>query len=393
MKKLFIFFLICFIVAPCVFARDSWGMGERVFEFGINFNASLSNNYITLKEIFQEEVVLDLDKLGEGLRLNFNIAANPLFFNFNSRNNWGFGLATGIQAYGNIDFSGNMLSFNEAINDKSEIGIGVFAEARLPFYFTINKLKIKVNPSVYYPLVYSSSEISYTYFTDSSGTVLSIGYNFDVYTAFSIEDGFDFSNFSYSDITSSPGVDFHLGVEYPVSAKFLDLGLDFYNIPIVPSKMRDHVSVSGYLGTEEPFKLSGDMDMGSIFSYEIGEPSYGQGSIKVRRPFKMYAWFAWRPFGIRLFTLTPTFGFSYNPIYSEPFFLEGGIKANLNIINLIKITAGIGYYDRIWINNLDLALNLRIFEIIVGVDLRAPDFKESWQGGGFGVNVGFRFGW
>jgi hypothetical protein len=139
--------------------------------------------------------------------------------------------------------------------------------------------------------------------------------------------------------------------------------------------------------------LGGDADMGSIFSTEGGETVYGQRSLKVTRPFKMLVWAAWRPLGMPLLTVTPAFGFAVNSVYLEPLSLEAGLKAHLNVFNIFLATAGVGYHDRLWTNSLDIALNLRVFELNIGADLRSPTFTKSWTGGGFGVNVGLKFGW
>jgi hypothetical protein len=93
-----------------------------------------------------------------------------------------------------------------------------------------------------------------------------------------------------------------------------------------------------------------------------------------------------------LFTLTPEVGFAINPLYNKPFSMEAGIKARLDISNLFIATFRMGYHDRFWKNSLDLALNLKAFELNIGADLRSQDFIKSWTGSGFGVNAGFKFG-
>jgi hypothetical protein len=172
----------------------------------------------------------------------------------------------------------------------------------------------------------------------------------------------------------------------------LDLGMDFVNIPLVPSKMRDYMLMTGSIGGDKPLNFFGDDGM-DMEDYASSDTEYGSdGNYSVRRPFKMLAWAAWRPFGIQLFSLLPTFGFSINPLYIEPFSLEAGLKARVDIMNIFIATAGVGYYDRLWRNSLDLALNFRVFEFNIGADLRSTDFDKSWKGGGFGVNAGVKFG-
>lgn len=110
-----------------------------------------------------------------------------MYFNYNNKNNWGFGLSIKTDAFGILGLSGNMLSFSEAVNDKSDISAAVFAEAGIPVFFHLQKFKIKVKPALYFPVVYAVSDVSYTYSTDNSGTLFNIAYDINVYSAFSLE--------------------------------------------------------------------------------------------------------------------------------------------------------------------------------------------------------------
>jgi len=289
-----------------------------------------------------------------------------------------------------------MISFSEALNSKSDISAAVFADAGLPVFFHLKKLKIKIRPAVYFPVIYAVSDVSYTFSPVGDGTVLNLAYDINVSSAFSIE--------KFNGLTASPGVDFQFGFEYPLSSalglkdKFFmldfDIGLNVINIPLLSSSMIDYMKISGNIGSDEPFVFNGDMsDIGSLFAFNNSEPKYGKKDQKVRRPFKMFAWTDWRPFGIRLLTITPEIGFALNPLYNKSFSMEAGVKTRLDISNLFITTLGIGYYDRFWKNSLDLALNLRAFELDIGADLRSQSFLKSWTGSGFGVNLGLKFGW
>jgi hypothetical protein len=393
MKKLFIILLICFLVLPCVFADNIsgvWSENRRV-EFGINVNAGFSNDFLSAKDIFMETFILDLDKLTDGFRLNLEAGGNPLYFSYNNKNIWGFGLSTGFKGYGIIDLSGKMLSFSEAVDEKSDLCAAAFAEVGIPVFFHVQNFKIKVKPSVYYAAVYLESDVSYT-FADRNGTVLNLGYDVNLYTAFPMEDSAAF------DLTARPGVDISVGVEYPLSEAlglnrklpFLDfrVGIDLINVPLVSSTMNDYMRIFGRVGSGDTIKFNEDMD--DFFDVN-DDTEYGKKSKKVTRPFKMLAWADWRPLG-SLLTLTPEAGFAINPIYSSTFSMEAGIKGCLNLASIFYVTAGIGYHDRLWINSLDFALNLKVFQLNIGADLRAPSLAKSWKGSGFGANVGLKFG-
>lgn len=394
MKKLFIFLLVCFLVLPCAFAdniSDVWSENRRV-EFGINANAGFSNDFLSAKDIFQETFVLDLDKLNDGFRFNLEAGGNPLYFSYNNKNNWGFGLLTGFHGYGMIDLSGKMLSFSEASGEKSELNAAAFAEVGIPVFFHVQNFKIKVKPSVYYTVAYMESDVSYTY-SDKNGTVLNLGYDVNFYTAFPMEDSAEFS------LTARPGVDISIGAEYPLAEalglknklSFLDftVGIDLVNIPLVSSTMNDYMRIFGEIGSGEKINFNENMD--NFFDVD-DDTEYGKKSKKVSRPFKTLVWADWRVLGNQLLTITPEIGFAINSHYSSPFSMEAGIKGRLNLASIFYVTAGIGYHDRLWKNSLDLALNLKAFQFNIGADLRAPSFAKSWTGSGFGINFGLKFG-
>jgi len=397
MKKLLFLFLICLFLLP-----SAWGLQikDRVFEIGFNAGFSFSNDFLSANEIFQKKFVLDLDKLGDGFRMNMGVGATPLYFNYNGRRGWGFGFSTNVEALGIFNLSGEMLSLSETKSDKdgsSEISGAVFAEAAVPGYVTYKKFKIKFKPALYFPIVYAaSSDIKYTYTNSGAGTVLNIGYDVNVYTIVSMNEK------NRSGLTSTPGVDFYAGVEYPLSQvlglkeKFFlldfDVGLDITGIPIVPSSMKDYMRLSGTVGSDKPIKLFGeDANVDSFINLKDAE--YKSEKKTVLRPFKLLTHVDWRPLGIQLLTVTPSLGFAISPIYDKSFSMEAGVKARVDVFNAFIFTAGIGYHDRLWKNGFDLALNCRAVEFNFGAALCSPSFAKSWTGGGFSLNTGFKFGW
>jgi hypothetical protein len=154
-------------------------------------------------------------------------------------------------------------------------------------------------------------------------------------------------------------------------------------------------SYTQYTGSVGNGALEG-LNLSDFFSSlnPASEISSGEDSVNIDRPFKMFFWVNWRPFKESpVFTITPLIGFSIDQLYIEPFSMEGGLSACLNIRNIFLVRLGINYMDRMWINSLNLAFNLRLFEIDIGVDIRSQDFLKSWEGGGLGLNVGLKFGW
>jgi hypothetical protein len=391
---------------------------DRKFEIGLfNFGLGLSNDFITTSEIFREKVEIDMDKLSDGFKINANFALIPIYFSYNKDNIWGFGLSTGLDLTGIIDLNGNMLTFHEADAAESNIGAAAFAEVKIHSFFTYEKIKFKVKPALYYPIVYAKpNNFTYTFKNKNTNgmdeTIFNLELDMQVYTGFSTEGDFTISNI-IDNLTANPGVDISLGAEYPFSEEFglnkkypsldFDLGIDFINIPIYPSDMENYMRMIASIGSDKPIDFFNGMD--NFFTYDVEE--HGKERRNVFRPFKMLISANWRPFyrpspedtdewikrKKEWFILIPTLGFAINPLYNQPASFEGGIKTRLSLANLFIITLGLGYHDRLWKNSLNLTFNFRIFEIDLGLNMQSPRFTKSWTGGGYGVDFGFKLGW
>ena len=395
MKKLLFILLICFMITPFLSANDDkWRIPDRSMEFGIaQTEFGFSNSFFNLTDIFNETIIIDIDKLNDGFVLNFDLDVTPLYFSFNSQNNWGFGFSAGTDVTGNIDLSGNMLTFKEAINEKSDFAMAAFAHAQLSGFFNIAQFTIKLAPSVFFPVIYSQPSITYNKNNTDQGTVLVLDYKLQIFSAMSQDPA------SFGEIKASPGFDISLGVEYPLAEAiglkdkigFLDfsLGLDIFNFPMVAGQLQDYMVMDGRIGSNVPIDiLKGGLPDDFIL---VNEAKYGVEPKSIKRPFNMHLWADWRPFGF--LGITPAIGFSLNDSYLKPFSFEGGLKARFDLANFFVASVGVGYYDRVWINSLDLALNLRAFELNLGVNLRSNKFAESWLSGSPGARFGLKFGW
>jgi len=419
MKKLLVLFLIGFLALPlCLFADDeeahaedteiaegdeaddaSSGKGQfrikdRTVEIGfLQGRIGFANNFLSTSQIFKERMVIDLDDLGNGFKVNFDLNFIPLSFNYTAKDReWGFGFYTGLEAMGALDLSGKMLTLNRAKNDKSDIVGAAFIDVKGSSFFKVKPIntKFKVNLSTFYPLFYIDPNISYSLDNSGKSTKIDIDYKLRIYTPVSMEDD------ASSAITSSPGVDIQLGAEYPLAQAlgltekfgFLDfiVGLDLLNIPIIPGEMKSYTEMAGRIGGEKEI----DIDDADIVNTE--DNKYGNSPKKIFRPFKMLAWADWKPFDTIPVSFIPTLGFAINPMYHEPGSLEAGVKARFDLANMFITTLGTGYYDRMWKNSIDLIFNLRFVEFNFGVDFRSQDLVKSWSGGGFGANFGFKFG-
>jgi hypothetical protein len=401
---------------------------DRKLEISLfNFNLGFSNDFITTYDIFKEKIEIDIDELSGGFNVNVNLAVNPLIINYNLNDICGFGISTGFDLIGDIGLNGNMLTFNEDDSANSNINAAIFADVKIHGFYTYEKFKIKVKPALYYPLLYAKSDkFTYTYTNKNTDgvdeTIFNMGFDMRVYTAFTMGDDFDISDF-YKNITAKPGFDISIGADYPLSEalginkKFIfldfDVGIDFINIPVYPSKMEDYMRMLVNIGSDKPIDFfngmfgedTEDSDMENFYKYDIEE--HGKEEKNVIRPFKTLLSANWRPFyrpspkdtdelikrKKEWLTFSPILGFSVNPLYSKPFSFEGGVKTRLSLANLFIITLDTGYYDRLWKNGLNLGFNFRIFEVDIGVSMQSKDFIKSWLGGGFGASFALKLGW
>jgi len=418
------------VVEKTIEKKGPFRVPDRKFEVGfLNSSFGFSNDYMTTFEIFREKILIDLDKLSGGLNVNANAALSPIYFNFNN-NLWGFGFSAGFDLFGAASLNGNMLSLHEANASESDAGAAAFTELKFNGFFTFEKFKIKVKPALYYPLLYAKPDkFSYTYKNINTNgvdeTYLIMELDMRVYTAYPIEDEFEISDISgnIDKFSSKPGFDISIGAEYPLSETLgltekydfldFDVGIDFINIPLYPSEMEDYVRMIVNAGSDKPIDFfsgmfdedSEEKDIEDYYSYKIDD--YGKDKRKVLRPFKMLISANWRPFNSPFnadsersskikrewLTFTPIFGFAVNPLYFQQVSFEGGIKTRFSLVNFFIATLGLGYYDRLWKNSIDFALNFRVFEVDLGASIQSSDFIKCWSGGGFGVTFGLKFGW
>jgi len=423
MKKSIFLLFICLIFIPCVYAQDAWRMPDRGFEIGLNANAGFSNNFLNAFDIFQETIIIDLDKLKDGFNFNMDFGLVPFYFQYNNKDyDWGFGLSLKTDFYGIFALSGDILSFAETENNKdTNISGAMFLEANLNAYFPIWKFKVKAAPSAFLPVVYidsAESFVSYTNVAANGGeTKFNLLYDVYLYTPISLQPFFsaespDNLNIDYTGIFGMFGFDINFGLEFPLGEALgltktsnllnFTLGLDVYNFPILPAKIQNYTRYSGQIGSDEPFNIFGNEDVLSVLLGEDEmslEPEFGtvKEFKEIYRPIKINLWVDWKPFG-DILTFTPVGGVSiYRTLDNDKVLLDPvfdyGLKARLDLGNIFILSFGTGYFDSLWKNSLDITLNFRLLEINVGIDLRAPDFIESWKGAGVGVNVGLKFGW
>jgi len=356
--------------------------------------------------IYRDDIVIDLDDFFSGFKFNFSAAVKPFSFSFNRNNKWGFGLDIGhINAVGNVFISGNMMQMEKAKGDKFGIGAAIFADVGVPVFFTYDEIKIKIRPAVYVPFIYTEPSVTYSSKDVQNGTYFEIVYDMRIYSLVDMND--DIMQGLNDHVQSIPwnnfGYDFRLCVEYPWDDD-LDIGVDIVNIPIpfAAAKLNHYAQLDGTVSADTNYLDYVDLANGKDIpedvynypdSFEVKYGGYDAEGKKIYRPFTMLFYANYRPPESERLTLIPSLGFSLNWLYPQVFALEGGISARFDFANIFIPALGINYNDRRWKNSIDLAFNLRAFELDLGLSTQSQDFIKSFQGAGLSVNFGIRLGW
>jgi len=407
---------------------------NRTVELSIaNISFDFTNNFIALMDIFnnplymilhindikqdpaliyRDNIVIDVDNFFDSFRFNFNSVIKPFSFNFNKNDNWGFGFDIGhINAMGNVSVSGNVLRLKKAENEKIDASAAVFADIGIPIFFHVNEYKIKIRPAVYLPILYSKPSITYKNIDIGGGTYIETVYDMRVYTPVDMDnDIMQGLKDNAQDIPmNNLGYDFGLSVEYPWNYN-LDIGVNIVNIPIpfATAKLHYYSQLTGYaifdtseidlseVGKEN--ELGEEQELKDILKktwreeHETGY-RYDLDGKKIYRPFSMLFYLNYRPFDSRILSLIPSLGFSLNWLYNKIFSLEGGLSARFDFANIFIPVLGMSYADRKWKNSVDLAFNLRVFELDFGFSMQSYNLLKSFKGSGLGVNFGIKLGW
>ena len=421
--------------------KKKFHVKNRIWEMSlVNFGFEFSNNFVASSDIvkspfymlrninditqnpgliWQDPIVIDLDRFFAGFKFDFGMSIMPFSFNFNWKDKWGFGLDIAhIDVTGNMSLSGNLVTISEAVEDKFGVGGAVFVDVGIPVFFHYRDFKIKLRPAAYVPVIYTEPKVTYTYTETPGGTRFDLSYDMQIYSLVNMKGIDEDMNImvqsltnNAQDIPKNMGYDFGLNVEYPWRYD-IDIGVDMVNIPVpfAPARLNHYMHLNGsawvdtsklnipdLLATDEEGNTKSFDDLrGTVYDYpEDFTPEYkfNADGKKIYRPFAMVFYANYRPFASPFLTLIPSLGFSINYLYTKVGAVEGGLTARFDLANMFITTLGINYNDRKWKNSFDFIMNLRAFQFDFGISLQSQDFARSWQGAGLGLNFGLKFGW
>ncbi|MFP3043439.1 hypothetical protein LQZ19_16620 [Treponema primitia] len=393
MKKTLVL-IVLFLPALSLWAQNK---PNRFVEVGFDAGFSFANNYLRTGDIFKETITLDLSKMAgdlkEGLSVFFD-AHEATVLNFNLGATWGFGLFAGMDSLGHINIPQSMVELltqgnelHKTYSDDFGLGAAVFLETGFWASARIRRIKFTVRPAYFIPLVYlDKSRAHYTFAAKADGTIAVIGnYDVDIFTPLPLDD----LSIDAGSILGKGGADISLRAEYPLFRNLV-IGGSLTHIPIFPAQLSDKYTMSGSFEFNSNIEdiINGDYE---IPDFEPANES-DTGNRVVFRPFKFGIDAVYRPFYIRLLTIKPTLALVFNNIYNMPIYADFGVTGELNLARILRVDAGTHYEDLVWKQRVGLALNFRIIEFGIGVTTQSQQFLKSFQGAGFGIDIGLRMG-
>jgi len=380
---------------------------NRGFEIALlNLSAGFGNSFIAAKDILQETAIINLDDFFGGFKASFGVDLAPMSININRKNKWGLGFElSNVSAFGNIEIFENLLRLRKTESERFGVGGAAFVDFGISTFFHIKKLKVKLRPAVYLPIIYAEPGATYRLTENENGFYAAVNYDMYIYAPISLSfietQSFDYNELGGAVNGSTLGFDFNTAFEFPVFS-WLDVGVNILSTPIKPSVLNHYLQIAGevFFDTSEinfvDLLINGGEFPKDAYGYPAKfEPKYGIGEKKILRPFKFitYAVFQRFKFKTLMLAFIPCLGFAINPVYTHPDSIEAGLKIRLDLANMFITTMGVNYEDRLWRNSINFEINLKLVELDIGLSFESQKFVKSWQGAGARGNFALKLGW
>lgn len=417
MKRLLTFLSLNLILLPLCFAQisESDYFSNRFFEIKTDIPFQFSNNYFSISDIFGTEdgtVVIDLKDMADSLpKSGFNLASSfspTVGFDINARK-FGFGVLAGFDSSANVtlgkelfDFLGYGNELYEDINVDGNVNIDLFAYAKVPVAFNINKFEFLVAPSMFIPIVHCSSDKFYaTVSNKADGTIaVNAAADLSLYSIIALSEIIDNEGNFIADMTTVStmlsnsfqkktfGFDLEGTVGWNMSDN-LKISAN-YRFPIVPGKLNYKTSYNYSLSYEVTTSTISESTSDS--SSKLGDTEDCVYSIN--RPLKLNVSADFKPFYNNYFVLSAMGGLGVRHLFSSEvvYFPEYsfGLKSSLASILTSKLRTS--YIEQVFIHQVAFGLNVRVIELEVGISSQSSSFVSALKGSGLGAFVTLQVG-
>ncbi len=383
----------------------------RTVEIGVDAEAGMSNSYLGIKDIFKENLVIDLNEIAEAMNgngLTFDLFAKSSFYINVQGEHKRFSFFTNVESSGYANLPQEFFDllaegFKTGTNKTMTLQAygDMFLETGISYYRKWDKFAFSVAPSYVVPVFYMEdiqADVSYKVLENGY-----IGVNADapvaIYSAFDLKPFIDNEGEkdealrNIGQIMKNGGIDLSLSVEKKI-LRTLDATL-YTRIPVIPGKLT-HKASARYWAYAYENNLLGILDDTEDRDYDWGHDdfTYSSASLNVFRPFRLGVEGLWRPFGNWSY-----FKFGIGMAARNPYsgnaiiYPEGELSADFRILNILGFNFGAFYKNRVWTQKVGLTLNCHILEIDAFAGFRCADLSRSFNATGAAAGVSVKMGW
>lgn len=415
---------ILFISSSFAGAADFFD--HRIFEIKLNVPVNVSNNTLTIADFLQEQVIIDLKELYNGMpKKGFDATIDVMpsaAITLDFKKGLHFGVSAGIDVFANAGVSKDLFRFiakGNQLNEDFKVSVDsyadVFAFTQLDIGFNLKeKFTILVQPSLFASLAHAVTTDSYVMAKNGENNSynLIMKGNMDIYSSVPLnEEFFGDSGAMVNKLMNglAPSLGFDLGgkVSYKLT-DFLTLS-GSVRVPITPSHLNTKTSIS--FDKDMTFSLDSLMNKKEEGSEEGGN-SEGEGASEpevtetgstsifsepvsvqyyINRPMKFAVSAEFSPFSW-LMKYYGTLGIGIKHPFAESrsesyFYLDYLIGTKISLVNIISLYLSTERTDEIFKHKATLALNFRLVEIDAGIALESANLQTSFKGSGLGAFV------
>ena len=402
MKKIIACLFAVSVLSTAAFSKNFFS--QRFVEVKVGTKADFSNNLFALNDFMQKDLVIDLRKIADECPKNgFNMradAAPSLALNVNI-GSIHVGLSSGLEVYNSMtvgkdlfDFLGYGNSVGETLDFSFKDDADIMAVSQLDVGFKLGRLKIKAQPAVFLPLIsVRDGGGRATVLNSSDGSLdINVDMNMNVYSCVELKSDDGQVSMDPSAIKSAVvrgyGFDIGGGVAYSLSPSFFVEATT--RIPIIPGHLYHKATIES--GTEYKMQLK---DFGNSEKTEREMTvTNEEANLIVHRPLKLNVYADKNLLGT-LFNARGGAGFGIRRPFSEDakFYPEYYLGLTFNLADILKLCASTEYTDQLFIHQLGTTVNVRVFQLDLGISTQSSNFKKSLAVAGVGgyayVSMGF----
>lgn len=406
MKKRILAFIATFTMFANTFLSAS--AFDRVFEIKIPVDVEVSNNAFALADVFQKNFEIDFSKIADSMgpngfvlgvnakpavEMNLNLKALHVGLGVNSTVNTNVQLSKELFEFlgsGNANYTDGTL-----FKTSSAISLDAFLGADLDVVVKNKLFYIGVRPGIFIPLAsLTANEIEVGAYSREDGISADINANTSLRTGFDLSalmNGNVSKAFNFSEMLQN-GIGFDMaiigGMNFGKTLTFNGL----IKVPVYPGKLTKTTDC----GINWNYNASiNDVINNNMTSPDTPEFTFGEtrkdDSYYINRPLRIFVDADYKPFG-DIFLVNAGVGVGLRHPFakdaSEMFFYpEYSVGFGVNLVGLLKINASTSFIERLYVHKANLAINLRLVEVDVGVASVAADLPASLNGTGIGAYV------